>query len=192
MSGSSWRRIGSLAIAVALIGSGACRELSDVGPLSPATHHASAITPAQADDMEQVLSQVRRLTQPFRSLAAAQKAGYSAQLTGCVESPPEGGMGFHWGAPGLIDGTVQPLKPEILMYEPQANGDLLLVGAEYVVPFTAWTSPLPPTLVGVPFHRNDAFGLWVLHAWIWKTNPSGVLSDWNPRVTCQYAAPNRN
>jgi hypothetical protein len=23
-----------------------------------------------------------------------------------------------------------------------------------------------------------------LHAWIWKPNPSGILTPWNPRVSC--------
>ena len=191
MRGRSWRNTWSLAVAVVLLGS-ACREVADVAPASQTAHHAGAVAPTPTDDVLRVLAEVRRLTQPYRSLAVAQNAGYNAQLTGCMESPPAGGMGFHYGAPGLIDGIVEPLKPEILMYEPQANGDLLFVGVEYVVPFTAWTSPSPPTLVDVPFHRNDTFRLWVLHAWIWKTNPSGLLSDWNPRVTCQYAAPNRN
>ena len=186
MRGRSWRSSWSLAAAVALLGS-ACGDVSDVGPPSSATHHAGAVTPTPTDAILDVLAEVRRLTQPFRSLAVAKNAGYNAQLTGCMESPPAGGMGFHYGFPGLIDGTVQPFAPEILMYEPQANGDLLLVGVEYVVPFTAWTSPSPPELAGAPFHRNDAFRLWVLHAWIWKTNPSGLLSDWNPRVTCQFA-----
>jgi hypothetical protein len=193
MSGRSWRRTGSLALAAVLAGSSACSEVSDVGPSSPATHHAvAAITPDQARAVEGVLAELRRLTQPYRNFEVAKAAGYGAQLTGCMESPPVGGMGFHYGKPSLIDGTVEPLKPEILMYEPQRNGDLLFVGVEYVVPFTAWTSPLPPNLAGVAFHRNEAFGLWVLHAWIGKANPSGVLTDWNPRVTCQYAAPNRS
>jgi hypothetical protein len=141
------------------------------------------------DDLGTVLREVKRLTQPYQALDAAKAAGYSAQLTPCMESPPAGGMGYHYGAPALIDGYVEPLKPEILMYEPQRSGEVLLVGVEYVVPYTAWSAEGPPSLAGVPFHRNDAFGLWVLHAWIWKRNPSGLLADWNPLVTCRFAAP---
>jgi len=32
------------------------------------------------------------------------------------------------------------------------------------------------------WQRNDTFGLWTLHAWIWYRNPDGVFADFNPRV----------
>jgi hypothetical protein len=34
---------------------------------------------------------------------------------------------------------------------------------------------------------NAEFGLWVLHAWAQKPNPSGVFADWNPTVACPPA-----
>jgi hypothetical protein len=37
--------------------------------------------------------------------------------------------------------------------------------------------------LGIEFHSNGA-GLYVLHAWVWKNNPSGLFEDWNPAVTC--------
>src|SRR5947209_20145827 len=46
----------------------------------------------------------------------------------------------------------------------------------------------PPTLFGQNFQRTGAdnrYGLpafYSLHAWIWKDNPSGTFSLWNPRV----------
>jgi len=27
-------------------------------------------------------------------------------------------------------------------------------------------------------------GVYELHAWIWKNNPSGVFYEWNPKVSC--------
>ena len=27
-------------------------------------------------------------------------------------------------------------------------------------------------------------GLYVLHAWIWQNNPTGMFMDWNPTVSC--------
>ena len=59
-----------------------------------------------------------------------------------------------------------------------------VVGVEYVVPFTAWTSPTPPTLYGESFQRNETFQVWALHAWIWKENPRGTFASWNPSVSC--------
>ena len=44
--------------------------------------------------------------------------------------------------------------------------------------------PTPPSLYGLEFHRNEAFQLWVLHVWLYRENPSGMFSDWNPTVSC--------
>jgi hypothetical protein len=174
--------------AVGALAFAACQSERNVAPVeSHGAHGASTISAAQADAIEDVLQVLRRVTQPFADFNTAVAAGYSAQLTPCMENPPVGGMGFHYGNPALIDGVVQALKPELLLYEPQQNGTLQFVGVEYIVPYTAWTKPSPPSIAGVPFHRNDAFGLWVLHAWVAKNNPRGTLFDWNPTVSCQFA-----
>ena len=47
----------------------------------------------------------------------------------------------------------------------------------------------PPSLYGRAFHRNEAFGLWVLHVWHFRHNPAGMFMDWNPTVSCRYATP---
>ena len=96
-------------------------------------------------------------------------------------------MAFHFGKAALIDGTVDVLEPELLVYEPQKNGRMRLVAVEYIVPFDMWTANEPPMLFGQAFHRNEAFGLWVLHVWHFRHNPAGMFSDWNPTVSCEYA-----
>jgi hypothetical protein len=30
--------------------------------------------------------------------------------------------------------------------------------------------------------RNEDFGLWTLHAWIWLNNPNGMFAEFTPRV----------
>ncbi|HXG95441.1 MAG TPA: hypothetical protein VNN73_24130 [Blastocatellia bacterium] len=30
--------------------------------------------------------------------------------------------------------------------------------------------------------RNGDFGLWTLHAWVWKENPNGIFAEFSPRV----------
>ena len=38
--------------------------------------------------------------------------------------------------------------------------------------------------------QSNRFGLpafYSLHAWIWKHNPSGTFSMWNPNVSCALA-----
>jgi hypothetical protein len=167
----------------------ACSEAPNAVP-TMAAHSGHSSNAVMTDAAEAALRELKRIVQPYRALGAAKKAGYGAQLTLCMEQPPLGGMGIHYGNLGLFDAVVEPLKPEILMYEPQQNGDLLFVGVEYAVPYTAWTSEQPPNLLGVPFHKNDTFQLWILHAWIGpKPNPSGILQDWNPRVSCRFANP---
>ena len=31
---------------------------------------------------------------------------------------------------------------------------------------------------------NPALGWYILHAWVWKPNPSGMFNNWNPDVDC--------
>jgi hypothetical protein len=147
------------------------------------TTHASASTP----QVREWLAQLRRRTRPFQKPGAAAELGWGAKLTECMSLEGAGGMGFHYGNTALFDAVVQPLAPEILVYEPQRNGELRFVAVEYAVPFDAWSSPQPPEVNGIPFHRNDTFQLWVLHVWIGRHNPSGMFEDWNPDVSCRWA-----
>ena len=137
---------------------------------------------------EQQIDKLRGATARFHDFDAAAAAGWGAQITGCFSDPQLGGMGFHYGNPALIDGTVEALKPELLLYEPQKNGKLRFVAVEYIVPFDAWTDVNPPTLFGQSFHRNEGFKLWVLHVWHFRHNRTGMFSDWNPVVSCKYAS----
>jgi len=135
------------------------------------------------------LATLRQVTAPFHDFETASHDGWSAPITACMTDPGgAGGMGFHYGNVALIDGAVSVEKPELLLYEPEANGRLRLVAVEYIVPYTAWSrSATPPMLFGQDFKHNDTFGIWALHAWVWKDNPSGIFADWNPRVTCEHA-----
>jgi hypothetical protein len=90
----------------------------------------------------------------------------------------------------LLDATLDLARPEAVMYEPDRNGRLRLVGLEYVIPAAAWTSPTPPRLLGRDLVLNS-FGLWALHVWIWKNNPGGIYADWNPDVSCENAGTTR-
>ncbi len=152
---------------------------------SPAAHdHADGdLTEAQV----QGIAQVRSATARFQTIAAAQQAGYTSQYpAGCAQSP-EGAQAFHYLNPALADSVVELLRPELFMYEPQADGSMRLVGVDYVVPFTAWKSDAPPTLLGVPFMRNEPLGVWALHIWAWRDNPTGMFAAWNPAVSCRHA-----
>jgi len=39
-------------------------------------------------------------------------------------------------------------------------------------------------VLGHHLHLNTARGVYILHAWIWKYNPTEVFQDWNPKVSC--------
>jgi hypothetical protein len=67
-----------------------------------------------------------------------------------------------------------------MVYE--VKDGLKLVAVEYIVPAPAWTSVVPPKLYGLEFHMNTDLDVWVLHAWVWRNNPAGMFTDWNPAV----------
>jgi hypothetical protein len=140
----------------------------------------SGVTREQQRDLDTL----RSVTATYTDFSRAQAAGYTERLTDCM-ADATGGMGYHYGKVPFIDGNARLSEPEILMYEPQSDGSLRFVGIEYVVPLSA--SATPPSLFGLPFHRNEAFQLWVLHVWLYKDNPSGMFSDWNPTVSCAAA-----
>ena len=134
---------------------------------------------------EKDLRTLRRVTAPFSDFALAKAAHYDTEITPCMSDPTLGGMGFHYGNVGLIDGAVQVDQPELLLYEPQANGRLKFVAVEYIIPYTFIPKDAPaPTLFGEAFSQNDTFQLWGLHVWIAKKNPSGLFAPWNPTVSC--------
>jgi hypothetical protein len=122
---------------------------------------------------------------PYVSLSMAKSAGYSTALTDCMSNGDEGAMGIHFGSTALIDAVTDALRPEVLIYEPGTNGELSLVGVEFIVPFALIPKTAPaPVLFGQKFLADDAFGLWGLHVWTHRANPSGLFAPWNPRVHC--------
>ena len=146
---------------------------------------------ALGPEVEGDLAALRRLTAPMHRFdyATSEEVGWSAQATTCRENPGVGGMGYHYANPAYLDGVVEVEKPEILMYEPQKNGSMRLVGVEYIIPFAILSEEAEaPTLLGQTFTQNFNDGVWMLHVWVWKDNPEGIFANWNPTVSCAYAA----
>lgn len=136
-------------------------------------------------DVNKDLATLRQVTTSFHEFDKATAAGWSAKITGCMVDPTLGGMGFHYGNTALIDGTARVDQPELLLYEPEKNGNLRLVAVEYIIPYTFHSrESAPPVLFGKEFKQNDVFQLWGLHAWVWENNPSGMFANWNPNVNC--------
>jgi hypothetical protein len=138
-----------------------------------------------APDIPPAVEALRASLAPYSSLALARNAGYATAITDCMSNGDEGAMGIHYGDVSLIDGVADAMHPEVLIYEPGQSGSMSLVGVEFVVPFAITPkSAAPPTLFGQRFVPNDVFGLWTLHVWTHRANPSGLFASWNPRVHC--------
>jgi hypothetical protein len=145
-----------------------------------------------------VLSAVRASNDRYKDLAAAEADGYAllpdAAGIACIDNPGTGAMGVHYANGKLVDaGVVDALKPQVLVYEPTAGGGMKLAAVEYVIFKEGWdaTHSAPPVLFGQEFMLTPAgnrYGLpafYALHAWAWKSNPSGNFAMWNPEVHCQ-------
>jgi hypothetical protein len=102
---------------------------------------------------------------------------------------PKGGMGIHF-VNLTIQGPLDPMRPNVLIYEP-VGGKLELVAAEWLVPVTV--AKERPELFGQAFQGPmegheplipQGFVHYDLHAWLFKDNPLGMFSPTNPDVTC--------
>lgn len=126
----------------------------------------------------------------------------------------QGAMGIHFFRPDLLGISGPPAarvggngthtdfrKPAILIYEPQADGALKLVAVENLVFIEAWKASgqsAPPSFHGVPYDRMvddpataaDEAHLFEphydRHVWIYRENPNGVFTPFNPAVTCAH------
>ena len=135
------------------------------------------------------LAQLRAATAEFHRLEAAQAAGYDLVpgLDHCFDNSGVGGMGYHYINVSILDTTVELTRPEAMVYTPGPDGNLQLGAVEYIVPAAAWDAEgytHPPVLFGRFFHLNEALGVYILHVWVWKHNPSDMFEDWNPNVSC--------
>ena len=129
---------------------------------------------------ETAVAGVRQATAPFHDLDKAGHAQYS-RLLDCFDLPGVGGMGQHYADTSRFDATIEPNRPEALVYEIDGNR-LQLVAVEYIVPWTAWVPSTPPQLFGQDFTSVTSLHIWALHAWIWRPNPLGMFANYNPRV----------
>jgi hypothetical protein len=159
-------------------------------PEDPVTRgQLAAFLHRQAGGAHDDLARANLATAAYQDVEEAEADGWGSTLgpgegsLGCFEDPERGGMGVHYLKGSLLDDELDVATPEALVYELDHEGAVVgLVGLEYIVPVDAWSGEEPPMLFGRPLHRHPTLPLWVLHAWVWKDNPSGVFADFNPRV----------
>jgi len=151
---------------------------------APDMSQAPGILPSGLGDaVDRDVAKVREATAGFKTAEAAETAGYK-RVTDCVENQPAGAMGYHFQNNALLDTTLDVDHPEVLVYEKKADGTFKLNGVEFLVPIPAWKSAEPPRIMGQALKKADRLGIWYLHVWTWESSPSGLFSDWNPKVTC--------
>lgn len=149
-----------------------------------------------ASARQDVLKTVHAVTARYQSLEQARKAGYEPFYV-CAEQPGVGTMGQHYVKFSLVgDPTIDPLQPEALVYEPQANGTYKLVALEWVQ--VGPVSDPAPTVLGQPMlhvgsgnrYGIEPDGFYERHYWLYRSNPSGAFADWNPTVSCRGTGDN--
>lgn len=209
------RPVAALATTVLLLS--ACTRAASEEADVPADASAAATAPAPA---EPTLEDVRRATERYRDVNVAVAEGYVRDPANeCTTAPhmglPEevGAMGVHYARFDLlqitaeqprVDGTgthTDFLQPAVLLYEPQADGSMELVGGENLVFITAWESAgnaAPPTFQGVVWDRMEDDPATELdeahlfaphydrHVWLYRENPNGIFTQFNPAVSCAH------
>ena len=151
-------------------------------------------TAAAGAGMAPLVEKVRAATAKYVDIKVATREGW-VQATPCVSSPSSGAMGVHFVLPARVgDGTINANEPEALIYEPQANGALRLVGVEYIVLAGDWAKLHKeggaPSVDGHLMHyvgEPNRYGLpafYEMHVWAWEKNPNGNFVDFNTKVTC--------
>ena len=103
----------------------------------------------------------------------------------------KGAMGVHF-VNLTVRGAPDPMKPNVLIYEPVGK-KLKLVAVEWLVPLTPDTKERP-LLFGHSFmgpmegHEPlipKEYVHYDLHAWLFKDNPLGMFAPTNPNVNCK-------
>jgi hypothetical protein len=161
----------------------ACVALLAVAAAAGAERGSSSALPKR---VAKQLKQAKLATARFKDVAQAEAAGYTSTHE-CVASA-KGGMGIHYINVALIgDPKLDPRKPEILLYEPQADGSLRLVGIEWMVLDSGQEKTpriLGHTFQGPMTHNGTAPSHYDLHVWTVERNPRGTFAQYNPRVSC--------
>jgi len=145
------------------------------------------------------LDQARAALDKYRDPLVAVHDGYFSTLA-CVAygkggegtMPYEpGGMGVHFFNLQHLGPTLDPAKPQVLIYEPRGER-LELAAAEWFVP-TTMVRGARPSIFGQPLQgpmegheplQPGGLHHYDLHVWLWKHNPAGMFSPTNQAVVC--------
>ena len=161
------------------------------------------VTAAQGQVLDRQLAAAKRASAKYRDIDVAKADGYF-QVTQFIP-----GLGLHLVNLKIPNTAFDPARPQILLYQPGPAGKMVLTGVAYQFAHTNNTPPvgfaggsdvwhyhtnlcfLPGGSVTISNKRGcklahgyfQAQTAWLLHAWIWKDNPDGVFTEYNPNVT---------
>lgn len=127
------------------------------------------------------LQQARAASARYKHIKNALKDGY-ADINVIIPY-----MGYHYMRSTSLDANFNFRDPEILVYNKDDNGEFQLVAVEYAVPINLSPNLAPAGFTGNAdvWTRNEGFGLWLLHAWVWFYNPAGVFNPTNANIVLQ-------
>jgi hypothetical protein len=203
-------------LAVAAAALGACTSPDGAESADSDAAHVPSSAAVEPD-----LDEVRAATSRFRDVNVALAEGYvrepadichTAEMMG--KPADHGAMGIHYARMDLLGITGPPnprvggtgthtdfLQPAVLLYEPQEDGSLELIGVENLVFIEAWYAAghtAPPSFAGVPYDRmvddpntelDEAHEFephYDRHVWLYRENPRGTFAQFNPNVTCKH------
>jgi len=161
----------------------------------------TAVGSAAAQDQHKAqIDALRKSLEKYQDYKVAVRDLYLSTV-GCVHYSGEkiaGHMEYAKGAMGVhfvnltVKGPPDPMKPNVLIYEPVGK-KLKLVAVEWLVPHTPETKQAPSlfgqTFMG-PMEGHEPlipkeFVHYDLHAWLFKDNPLGMFAATNPKVNCK-------
>jgi hypothetical protein len=174
------RPLATMAVALLLA---ACAGDPPAAPARQPVNRALAAALPRVDT-DGMIAALQRVTARYHDLNVAKKEGF-VLLHECESRPGEGPVGIVYvNIQRLMDGVINPDAPDALIYEPSGDRRPRLVGVEFAVPYALWTEQQPPKFLGATFQREDEFGVFALHAWVWRNNPDGLFAETNPNVSC--------
>ena len=167
-------------------------------------------------ELAEVRAGAERFRDVAVALAEGYVSGEMCETAEGMGRPAElGAMGVHYFRPDLLGITAPPnprvdgngthtdfRRPAILIYEPQADGSMALVAVENLVFEAAWRAAghdSAPTFHGVAYDRmaddpatqiDEAHHFephYDRHVWLFRDNPNGVFTPFNPNVSCAHA-----
>ena len=131
-------RIGRLArpLALACLGGLAVSGSGTNGQAQGQDGHAGSVTAQHGKptrEQNALVKAVREANARFKQVTSIEGPGEGYGLMfGCVSGGDFGAMGLHYVNLSLVDGNIDVMQPEIILFEPAANGRIRITGADYL------------------------------------------------------------